>query len=93
MSQVLIIELVCYVGVIVLLIFWGIRGILTEQLFAAFLAAPLSLIIITAGLDAYLSSPDPYPFGLIVSSIGSLVSTILSYLIARWGYRQIFPPK
>jgi len=93
MSQVLIPEVVCYAGVIALLIFWGIRGKLTEQLFAVFLVAPLGLILITAGLDANRSSPDPYPFGLIALSIGTLVATIMAYVIARWLYRQIFPPQ
>ncbi len=93
MSQLLVIEVIGYFGVILLQIFWGIRGMLTEQRFALFQVAPLTLIMITAGLDAYLSSPHPYPFGLLALSIGTIVFAIIGYPIARWIYRQVFPPK
>ena len=91
MREILIIEVICYFGIILLQIIWGVRGELTEQRFALFQVAPLTLIMITAGLDAYLSSP--YPFGLVVGSIGTIVFAIIGYPIARWIYRQVFPPK
>jgi hypothetical protein len=91
MRLILIIEVIGYFGVILLQIFWGIRGVLTEQRFALFQVASLSLIMITAGLDAYLSSP--YPFGLVAGTIGTIVFAIIGYPIARWIYRHGFPPK
>ena len=93
MTQIVLIETICYFGIILSLPVLAARGKLTEHLFALLLAAPLGLILITAGLDANLSSPDPYPFGLIALSIGTLISTILSYLIARWAYKQLFRRK
>ena len=93
MSHLLAIEVICYFGTLGLLIFWGVRGILTEQRFAIFMTAPLTLIIITAGLDANLSLPSPYPFGLVALGIGTLISSVLTYVMARWAYKGLFPPK
>jgi len=93
MKQILIIEVIGYFGVILLQSIWAIRKELTEQRFALFQVASLTLIMITAGLDAYLSSPTPYPFGLVTGSIGPILFAIIGYPIARWIYRQASPPK
>jgi len=93
MAQILIIEVVGYFGILALQVFWHVRGELTEQRFALFQVASLTLIIITAGWDAYLSSPHPYPFGLLAMNIGTIIFAIIGYPIARWIYRQVFPPK
>ncbi|MEW6402319.1 MAG: hypothetical protein AB1649_11000 [Chloroflexota bacterium] len=93
MSPILIIEVAGYFGILALQGFWHARGELTEQRFAIFQIAPLTIIIMTAGLDAYLSSPQPYPFGLLAMSIGTIIFAVIGYPIARWVYRQIFPPK
>ncbi len=90
MRPIIIIEVICYFGVILLQIFWGIRGVLTEQRFALFQVASLSLIMITVGLFDY--SPE-YPFGLIAISIAVFLFWIIGYPMARWIYRQVFPPK
>jgi hypothetical protein len=90
MRLVLISVIIGYFGVILLQIIWGIRGALTERRFALFQVAPLSLLMITAVL--YYSSPE-YPFGLVAGSIGTILFSIIGYPIARWVYRQIFPPK
>jgi len=93
MAQILMIEVIGYFGILALQGFWYARKELTEQRFALFQVAPLTLIMITAGLDAYLSSPHPYPFGLLALSIGTIVFAIIGYPIARWIYRQTLPPK
>ena len=93
MRQMVTIEVVSYFGILILQGIWFARGELTEQRFALFQVAPLTLIMITAGLDAYLSSLHPYPFGLLALSIGTIVFATLGYPIARWIYRQIFPLK
>ena len=93
MAQIIIIEVIGYFGILAVLGFWHARGELTEHRFALFQVAPLSLIIITAGLDAYLSSPHPYPFGLLALSIGTIIFAAIGYPIARWIYRHVFPPK
>ena len=90
MGQILVIEVIGYFGVILLQIVWGIRGMLTEQRFALFQTASLTLIAITAVL--YYSSPD-YPFGLLAGSIGTIVFALIGYPILRWVYRQASPPK
>lgn len=90
MTQILILEAMGYFALLALQAFWHARGELTEQRFALFQVVPLTLIMITAGLDAYLSTPDP--FGLLAVSIGSIVFAVVGYLIARWIYRQVFPP-
>ncbi len=86
MSLILIIEVIGYFGVILLQIIWGIRGVLTEQRFALFQVASLTLIAITAVL--YYSSPE-YPFGLLAGSIGTILFAIIGYPIARWIYKQM----
>jgi hypothetical protein len=93
MKQILIIEVICYFGILALQGFWYARGQLTEQRFAVFQVAPLVLIIITAGLDAYLSAARPYAFGLLALSIGTIIFTVIGYPIALWLYRQFPPPK
>lgn len=90
MNQLLILEVICYFGVILLQIFWGIRGVLTEQRFALFQVASLSLIMITVVI--FSSSPE-YPFGLLAGSIGTIIFALIGYPIAQWVYRQVFPPK
>jgi hypothetical protein len=87
----IIIEVIGYFGLIGLEVFWQIHGVRNEQRFALLQVATLSLIMITAGLNAYLSSP--YPFGLVVGTIGTIVFAIIGYPIFRWAYRQFFPPK
>jgi hypothetical protein len=91
MKEILIVEVIGYFGVILLQIIWFVRGELTEQRFALFQVATLTLIMITAGLDAYLSSR--YTFGLVMVSIGTIVFAFVGYPIARWIYRQVFPLK
>ncbi len=93
MKFLIIIEVLSYFGLLFLQVFWGIRGILTEQRFALFQIAFLSLILITVGMDAYFSSPHPYPFGLLVGSVSTIIFASIGYPLARWVYRQIFPPK
>lgn len=90
MTPILIIEVICYFGILALQGFWYARGELTEQRFALFQVAPLTLIMITAGLDAYLSSSHSYPFGLLAFSIGTIIFAIIGYPLARWIYRQLF---
>ncbi len=93
MAPILIIEVIGYFGILALQGFWYARGELTEQRFALFQVAPITLIMITAGLDAYLSLAHPYPFGLLALSIGTIIFAIIGYPIFRWVYRQVFPPK
>ncbi len=90
MKQILIIEVIGYFGVILLQSIWASRGELTEQRFALFQVASLSLIMITVVL--FSSSPE-YPFGLLAGSIGVILFSIIGYPILRWVYRQVFPPK
>jgi hypothetical protein len=84
MRLLLIIEIIGYFGVILLQILWGVRRELTEQRFALFQVASLSLLMITAVL--YYSLPE-YPFGLLTGSMATIVFTIIGYPIARWVYR------
>ena len=88
MRAILIVEVIGYFGIILLQIIWGIRGLLTEQRFALFQVASLSLIMITVVLSSYL--PE-YPFGLVAGSIGTVLFSVIGYPIARWIYRQMFP--
>ena len=90
MRLMLIIEIVGYFGILALQVFWAIHGILTEQRFALFQVGSLTLIIITVGLFNY--SPE-FPFGLIAISIAVFLLWVIGYPMARWIYRQIFPPK
>ena len=91
MRSVLIFEIIGYFGIIWLLAVWYVRGELTEQRFALYSVMPLSLIMLTAGLNAYLSSS--YLFGLVIEIIATIVFAIIGYQIARWIYRQVFPHK
>jgi hypothetical protein len=93
MNLLLRIEVLCFFGIIGLEIYWQIHGVRNEQRFALLQVASLTLIMITAGLDAHLSSPNPYPFGLLALSIGTFLFMIFGYPITRWIYRQVFPPK
>jgi hypothetical protein len=93
MGQILIVEVIGYFGILALQVYWHVHRELTERRFALFQVTPLTLIMITAGLEAYLSSPHPYPFGLFALSIGTIIFAIIGYPIARWIYRQTFPPK
>ncbi len=90
MTPILIIEVIGYFGILALQGFWYARGELTEQRFALFQVASLSLIMITSVI--FSSSPE-YPFGLLAGSIGTIVFAVIGYPIARWIYRQVFPPK
>jgi hypothetical protein len=90
MRLMLIFEIIGYFGILALQIFWAIRGILTEKRFALFQVASLGLIMITAVL--YYSSPK-FPFGFVTGTIATVIFFIIGYPIARWAYRQIFPPK
>ena len=92
MRLILIIEVISYFGIILLQIIWGIRRVLTEQRFALFQVASLTLIMLTAGLFAYFSSPGHPLFGLVVGIIVTIVFSIIGYPILRWVYRQISPP-
>ena len=86
MHQLLVLETLGYFGVILVQIIWNVRGELTEQRFALFQVASLSLIMITAVLSSAL--PE-YPFGLLAGSIGTIVFAIIGYPLARWIYRQV----
>jgi hypothetical protein len=88
---ILMIEVICFFDVLLLEVIWGARGELTERRFALLPVVSLNLIVITAGLDAYLS--DPYPFGLIVGTIGIILSSGIGYLLLRYVYRQSFTRK
>jgi hypothetical protein len=88
MKQLLIIEVIGYFGIILLQSVWAARGELTEQRFALFQVASLTLIIITVVLFSYSS-----PLGFLMGSIATTIFAILGYPIARWIYRQVFPPK
>ena len=90
MRILLLIEVVTYFGLLALQAYWQVRGILTDRSFALFQVAQISLIMITAGL--YYAVPD-YPFGLAVFVVATAAFTALGYPIARWIYRQVFPPK
>jgi uncharacterized membrane protein YdjX (TVP38/TMEM64 family) len=85
------IEVIGFFGILLLEAIWGVRGELTERRFALLPVASLSLIMITGGLDAYLSSP--YPFGLLVLIIGIILSSLIEYLLLRYLYRQSFSHK
>ncbi len=87
MGQILVIEVIGYFGIILLQIFWGIHGMLTEQRFALFQTASLTLIAITAVV--HYSTPN-YPFGLLAGSIGTIIFALIGYPILRWVYRQLF---
>ena len=90
MTQIVLIETICYFGIIMSLPVLAARGKLTEHLFALLLVAPLTLILITVGIFSF--SPE-FPFGLLAGSIGTIVSAIVGYAIARWAYRQLFRRK
>lgn len=90
MQQLLVIEMIGYFGILFLQLVWYSRGELTEQRFAIFQVASLSLIMITVVL--FSSSPE-YPFGLLAGSLGTILFTVIGYPIARWVYRQVFPSK
>jgi hypothetical protein len=68
MEQLLIIEMICYFGIIGLEIYWQIHGVRNERRFALLQVASLSLIVITVGLFNF--SPQ-FPFGLfaLVTSV------------------------
>jgi hypothetical protein len=91
MRVILIVEAVGFFAVLLLEVIWGVRGALTERRFVLPPVASLTLIIMTAGLDAYLSSP--YPFGLVVGTLGIVISAVIEYLLFRYVYRQSFPQK
>jgi len=93
MRQILLIETICYFGLIGLEIYWQIHVERNERRFALLQVASLTLIMLTAGLDANLSLPHPYPFGLLAISIGAILFAVIGYPIARWIYRQVFPEK
>lgn len=90
MSLLLTIEVICYFGLIGLEVFWQIHGVRNERRFALLQVATLSLIVITVGLLNY--SPE-YPFGLVAVVISVFLLWIVGFPIARWIYRQFFPPK
>jgi len=91
MRPILILEVIGFFGILLLQIIWGARGALTERRFALLPVLSLSLIMITAGLDAYLTSP--YPFGLAALIVAITLFSILGYLLLRYVYRQSFPRK
>lgn len=88
MRVILIVEVIGFFAVLLLEVIWGIRGVLTERRFTLPPVTALTLIMITAGLDAYLSSP--YPFGLVAGAIGIMFAAIIEYLLLRYTYRQSF---
>ena len=90
MQQILVIEVLGYFGILLLQSIWAARGVLTEHVFALVQVASLSLIMITVVL--FSSTPD-YPFGVLVGSMGAIIFSAVGYPIARWIYRQSFPPK
>jgi hypothetical protein len=90
MDLLLVIEAIGYFGIIGLEIYWQIHGIRNERRFALLQVASLSLIVITVGLLNY--SPK-YPFGLVAVVTSVFLLWIIVYPIARWIYRQFFPPK
>ncbi len=90
MNPLLTIEVVCYFGIIGLEVYWQIHGTRNEQHFALLQVATLSLMVITVGVLNY--SPE-YPFGLIAVVVLVFLLWIIVYPIARWAYKQFFPPK
>ena len=89
MNLLLTIEVICYIGIIGLEIYWQTHGNRNERRFALLQVATLSLIVITVGVLNY--SPE-YPFGLVAVVVSVFLIWIIVYPIARWAYRQFFPP-
>jgi len=87
MRSILIIQVTGFIGVLLLETIWGIRRELTELRFALLPVVSLSLIMITAGLDAYLSSP--YSVGLVALAIGVILASVLEYLLLRYVYGKV----
>jgi hypothetical protein len=90
MKQVLMIEVIGYFGIILLQSIWAARGELTEQRFAIFQVAALSLIMITVVL---LTSSPEYPFGLFAGIFAAIAFGLIGYSLLRWVYRQVSPRK
>lgn len=93
MEQILAIEAACYIALMILLGILSARRRLNENLIALCVVAPISLLIITAGIDANLSSPTPYPFGIFAVSFAAIIVTVVGYPLVKWIHRQIFPHK
>ena len=93
MNQILAIEAICYIALMIILGILAARGRMTENLCAVLVIAPINLMIMTAGISANLSSPTPYPFGLIAVSLATIIFTVVGYPLAKWLYRQTFPRK
>jgi|WetSurMetagenome_2_1015567.scaffolds.fasta_scaffold1304010_1 hypothetical protein len=90
MKQILMIEVIGYLGIILLQAIWAVRGELTEQRFAIFQVAALSLLMITVVL---FSSTPEYPFGLFAGIFATFLFCVIGYPILRWVFRQVSPPK
>ena len=93
MQQILVAEAICYIALIMLLGILAVRGRMTENLFALCMVVPISLMIMTAGIGANLSSPTPTPFGFIAVILATIIFTVVGYPFVKWLYRQIFPHK
>lgn len=87
MRYILIIELIGYFGIIWLQGIWYQRRELTENRFALYQVTYLSLLILTAFV--YYSSVEYVINGAILSTL----CWIIGYPVAKWIYRQSFPPK
>jgi hypothetical protein len=90
MKQILMIELIGYFGILLLQAIWAVRGTLTEQRFALFQVAALSLIMFTVVL---FSSTPEYPFGLFAGIFATIVFCLVGYPVLRWVFRHVSPPK
>jgi ABC-type Fe3+ transport system permease subunit len=88
MMLILYSEIIGYFGIIWLQGIWYKRGELTENRFALFQVAYWSFFIMTAFLAISTT--------VVVTIMGvvlSLLCWIIGYPMAKWIYRQVFPPK
>jgi ABC-type Fe3+ transport system permease subunit len=88
MMLILFVEIVGYFGLLWLQATWYKNGQLTESRFALFQIAYWSLFTITAFL-AISTTSEVTIIGIIVA----VLLWVLGYPMARWIYRQVFPPK
>ncbi len=79
-------EFIAYIGLIRFQRNLYRRGELTENRFALFQVTNWSLFILT-GFMMVSTKPEGY----ILAVVASIICWVISYPIARWIYRQVFP--
>ncbi len=88
MMFILFSEIIGYFGIIWIQSIWYVRGELTENRFALFQVAYWSLFLMTAFLTISTTLEVT-----IMGVVLSLLCWVIGYPMARWIYRQVFPPK